>query len=227
MMAVLGDLLNELVCEVLKVVLPEDLESFAQTNRRVFLVSKPFLKDHRRLIRLYTTFSSYPPPGQERHTEARDGFSVGPVPNLFRDVLSKPRISHYIRDIKLVAPFRVECATIREITTNYKNSAKVRASYKKQFALINAAVAQSDVPEIRDKYRLPHYDGEYLLIAILLPLLSNLNSLSVEWNASQDSYFSDMIRYGALVGFPWLVNLTTVRLEEIRDGRGKLCLSDL
>ena len=230
-MAVFGDFPNEILCGVLKVILPEDLESFAQISKHVFEVSQPFLKEHRKLIRLHTTFSSYPPPGQERHTETRDGCSVGPVPNLFRDVLSRPLISHYIREVKLAVPLKMQYIVLFKNGMNHKYYAKERASYQNQFGLINAAVAESDVPEVREKYEVAREkefmaccDGEYLLIALLLPLLSNLNSLSVAWDARENSYISCMFRYGAIIGFPWLVNLATVHLS---DARGRLCLSDL
>ena len=216
-----------MVCEVLKFVLPDDLESFAHTTRRVLALSQPFLKEHREWLSLYTTFSSYPPPGQERHTEERDGFSVGPVPNLFRDVLSEPRISDYIREVKLATP----------LTLNYEivwnNYAKARTSYEKQVGLINTAIAQTDVFTIREQYNFAKdngldgcRDGEFLLIALLLPLLSNLNSLSVEWDAIQCALFSCIIKGGAFFGFPWLANLAIVRLIN-PDGRRSLCLSDL
>lgn len=223
------DLPNEIVCEVLKLVLPADLESFAQTSRRVFLLSRPFLQEHRKLIRLYATFDNYPPPGQERHTETRDGFSVGPLPTLFRDVLNEPRIGHYIREVKLGFLLEMNFSVI------YSNRfGKGSALQKQQYDLIDAAVAQSDLPEIRAKhehlkYEGPNlnYGGEDLLIALLLPLLPNLNNFSMEWHAEPDSYLVYMARYGALAGFPPLANLKTVRLESPRDGSRGISLFDL
>lgn len=230
-MARFHDLPNEIVCEVLKVVLPADLESFAQTTRHVFLLSKPFLEEHRKLIRLYTTFSSHPPPGQERHTGPRDGFSVGPVPTLFRDMLNEPRIGHYIREAKIDTLL----LGIRFHNTYHKNTnPEPRALYKQQHDLIDAAVTHSDVPAIRDKrerlkeaWPIFAYGGEDLQIALLLPLLPNLHSLSIEWDAGPGSYLLSMVRHGAFVGFPWLANLTTVLLGQRPWVRKSLCLSNL
>lgn len=60
-----------------------------------------------------------------------------------------------------------------------------RALYNQQRNLVNAAVAQSGVPAIQSFYDL-HITGnptsrnshEELLVALLLPLLPNLNSLN-------------------------------------------------
>lgn len=226
------DLSNEIVREVLKVVLPEDLENFAQTSRQVFLQSKPLLDEHRRLIRLYTVFTSYPPPGRYRFTERQDGWSVGPVPTLFKDILSQPRLGHYIREVKLdtLLDLYQMCASIKR----NKLSDETRALYKQHRDLVDAAVAQSDVPEVRDQHeRIKdgpdnfQHGGEELLVALMLPLLPNLSSLSVKWNADPDSYFFKMIQHGALNGTPWLTNLTTVRLEERNFDDEWLCLRDL
>lgn len=196
-------------------VLPEDLESFAQTSKHVFLLSKPLLKEHRSLIRLYTRFKSYALPGQERHTSLRDGFSVGLVPTLFRDVLNEPRIGHYIRRVEFDG---ILGQTI--LTTPRINSVEVQALYRQQRDLVDAAVAQSLVPQVRDQYQRFKdgraefmSGGEDLLIALLLPLLPNLNNLSIyQWAAKGDSYLSNMIQHGARVGTPWLKSLTTVHL---------------
>lgn len=51
--ATLGDLPTELICEVLRYVLPEDLENLAGTCRAVATIAQPTLEAHRRLIRRY------------------------------------------------------------------------------------------------------------------------------------------------------------------------------
>ena len=53
-MVTLDDLPNELVCEVLEEIWPQDLEIFAQTCRRMHASSKPLLVEHRKLIREYS-----------------------------------------------------------------------------------------------------------------------------------------------------------------------------
>ena len=54
-MATFDDLPNELVCEVLEAIWPQDLENFAQICIRVHASSKPLLVEHRKLIREYST----------------------------------------------------------------------------------------------------------------------------------------------------------------------------
>ncbi|CAF9932592.1 hypothetical protein IMSHALPRED_008936 [Imshaugia aleurites] len=229
-MAGFDDLPNELVSEVLKFVLPEDLENFAQTSKHVLLLSKPFLETHRQLIRRYTIFHSYPPPGQDRDTwyedmethrlETRDGFSVGPLPNLFKEILNQPRVGHYVRKVELDHLLNMHPDIIRN-----NNSDEAQGLYKRQGDLIDAAVAQSDVPEVRDQYEClkdnrpnPAYGGEELLISLILPLLPNLNRLSMQW--SGDSYVRKTMHHRAtsITGISWLANLKTVRLEAVCYG---------
>lgn len=215
-MARFHDLPNEIVREVLMTVLPEDLENFASTSKHLFLLSKPFLEEHRHLIRRYTTFNSHPPPGQGQHTEVRDGFSAGPIPTLFKNILNDPRIGRYVREANLddFVP------TMSDLISS-NNSDEARALHKQQRDLIDAAFAQSGVPVVRDRHeRLKDgwpdssYGGESLLIALLLPLLPNLDSLSMTWTCTFGSYFSEMIPYGGAAGTAWLAKLKNVLVEE-------------
>ena len=177
------------------------------------------------MIRLYTTFQNLS--GQNHPIRLQDGFSVGPLPTLFRDVLNEPRIGHYIREVEL--------GLLHDMKFHYSKSGEPTAVYKQQFGLVDAAIARSDVPEVRAKHEKLKAEGykfncggEDLLISLLLPLLPNLNSMSMEWDAGPDSCLLSTIRHSALVGFPWLANLTTVLLEERRYfARRKVCLSDL
>ncbi|CAD6574720.1 MAG: hypothetical protein ASARMPRED_006879 [Alectoria sarmentosa] len=219
-MARLQDLPNEIVREVLSLVLPEDIETFAQTSRHISLLSRPFLEEHRRLIRLHHTFNSHPPPGQAQHTETRDGFSVGPIPTLFKDIHRNPRIGHYVKNIKLDILLDIQPDVIRD-----NNSVEAQKLYRKQRDLIDTAVARSDVLENRDQYKDlkdtwpdTEHGGEELLVALILPLLPNLNSLFIKWTSSLESYFIQMIPHGAVTGVPWLANLKTVRVEDCDGG---------
>ena len=45
-MAHFASLPNELICEILRYVKPEDLENFAQASRNVFQLASPFLGEH-------------------------------------------------------------------------------------------------------------------------------------------------------------------------------------
>lgn len=220
-MAGFADLPNELVLEVLEMVLPEDLENFVQMSKHVFLIARPVLESHRQLIRLHTRFfSSHLPPEQGLHTEERDGFSVGRVPALFKAIINDRRIGHYIREVILDRLLRLRSKMLR----NYSD--EERALYNQQRNLVNTAVAQSGVPAIQSFYDL-HITGnptsrnsrEELLVALILPLLPNLNSLILVWNPGM-RYLPRMIRHCALDGNPWLANLKTVHLRECYGVKG-------
>lgn len=80
-MAVFSLLPNEIVCEILQVVLPEDLENFAQVSRNVAWLAKRFLPQHRSLIRRYSVLSNS---------------RLGSIGSLLKEVLINPCINMYI-----------------------------------------------------------------------------------------------------------------------------------
>ena len=90
---------NEIILELLEIVLPEDLENFAQTSKRVFLLAKPFLEHHRQLIKTYKKLRSDGSPEQTQYTEKPRGF--GPIPFLFKNMVYELRIGRYIRHMVL------------------------------------------------------------------------------------------------------------------------------
>ena len=218
-MARFQDLPNEIVREVLMIVLPEDLENFASTTKHLFLLSKPFLEKHRQLIRCYTTFNSHPTPCQVQHSGVRDGCSTGPVPTLFKDILNDPRIGRYIREAKFDYLVPIFSDILR---SNISDEA--RALHKQQYDLVDAAVALSEIPELRDQHKrlkddLPNscYSGGNLLIVLLLPLLPNLDSLSMKWTGTFGFYLSKIIPHGGVAGIAWLPKLKTVLVEQGDD----------
>ena len=203
-MAGFDHLPNEIILAILEVVLPRDLESFAQTSRRVFPLAQPFLEQHRQLIRLYsTTFKS-------NQLRRRDAFWCAPIPSLLVKICNEPRIGHYVREVKLEysGPIR----------RNYLYQDD-RGDYGKQRDLVDAVIARSNVPILQSFYGLNErfcfkaYESyEEFLVAFFLLLLPNLNRLSLPWNPYR-GYFPNMIRQSALEGNCWLTNLTTVRVK--------------
>ena len=183
-------------------VLPEDLENFAQTSRRVFLLVKPFLEHHRYLIRLHSKFESK----QLR----RDVFWFAPIPSLLVKMRSQPRIAHYIREVKLKYSGPIRC------NNSYHND---QDSKVEKWSLVNAVITQSNVPNIQ-YFHAPNERScfnsnesyEECLVALFLLLLPNLSRLSLPWNPARD-YFRNMIRQSALEGNCWFANLTTVRVR--------------
>ena len=198
-MAGFDDLPNEIILATLEFVLPEDLENFAPTSKRVLLLAKPLLEPH--LIRLHSTFKSK----QLR----RDAFWSAPIPSLLMKIRNEPRIGHYIREVELKYSGPIRC----------NKSYYDWESYGKQRNLVNAVIAQSNIPNIQSfcdpLERLcskSNESYEEFLVALFLLLLPNLTRLSLPWNPAR-GYFSDMIRQNSLEGYGWLANLTTVRVK--------------
>ena len=203
-MAGFNHLPNEIILDILEMVLPEDLENFAQTSKRVYLLAKSFLEHHRHFIRLHsTTFKC-------RQLRRDHAFWLAPIPSLLIKIRNEPRIAHYTREVQVKHSGPIRC------NHRYHND---QESLGKQHNLINAVIAQSNVPNIQSFYDLnegccfkPDESYEEFLVALFLLLLPNLNTLSLPWNPFR-GYFRDMIRQSALEGNCWLANLTTVRVK--------------
>ena len=200
-MAGFNDLPNEIILDTLAVVQPEDLENFAQTSKRVFLLAKPFLEHHRQLIRLHSTFKS--------NQIWRDAVWSAPIPSLLMKIRNEPLIGRYVREIQLKYSGPIRC----------NNWYFDPVSYGEQRNLVSAVIAQTNVPNIQSFYdtneRLcskPKESYEEFLVTLFLLLLPNLSRLSLPWNHTR-GYFCDMIRQSALDGNCWLANLTTVRVK--------------
>ena len=171
-MASFDHLPNEIILGTLEMVLPEDLENFAQTSKRVFLLAKPFLEHHRHLIKLHSTVSK-----SVVQLRRDDTFWLAPIPSLLMTIHNEPRIAHYIRDVSLVCS-----GPIQRNDSFYHD----RELYGKQRDFVNAVIAQSTVPNIQSL----HHQNERLsfdfnesyqefLVAIVLLLLPNLKHLSL------------------------------------------------
>ena len=200
-MAGFNDLPNEIILDILAVVLPEDLENFAQTSKRVFLLAEPFLEQHRQLIRLHSTFKT--------EQLRRDAYSIAPIPILLVKIRNEPLISRYIREVKVKYSGTIRCY-------NWYMDPEF---YERQRNLVNAVIAQSNVPNIQSFYDLnqrlslkSNESYEEFLVALFLLLLPNLSKLSLPWNPAR-GYFGDMIRQSVLEGNCWLAKLTTVRVR--------------
>ena len=203
---------------ILHLVLPEDLENFAKTTPKVFRISKPFLEEHKRLIALYKRTSLMPPNERDRKAE----FLVGPVPTLFKTIINRPRIGHYIEELRL--------ATLLSNHDKVALTEVAQALYKQQTDLVYTAIADSDIKFVEwfynvEKVQYLNYGDEDLLIGLLLPLLPNLKSLSAQW-CPDLAYFAHTIRQSTLDATPWLANLARVRLDKA-DGPRRLLLDDL
>ena len=164
-MAHLSTLPNEVLRMIIRQVMPEDLENFAQTSKHIQSVSASAVENHRRLIRRYASFSDQVVPNA--------------VKPLLKDVLANPRIGHYVKKVELC---RVpeEDGSVNNMVDNRKEDLSLDR--------IHAAVNECELLNPWDTEWL-HYDvdesGE-VLVALLLSSLPYLTVLSI----TEPTYFS-------------------------------------
>lgn len=197
-MAHFASLPNKLIREILQHVEPEDLESFAQLSRNVFRLAFPFLNEHRALIRRY-------------HTLRNDRDSVS-IATLLSTVIANPRIGSYVK--------KVELGRLRESTVG---SDQVNVYTKSELEVFTTAAlnnecvrrpSEEDVLDEREFYLDEIQDGnEDILLAILLPLLPNLEALSVEADSTRLGWYDSAIEKAASATRPTLCKLASIRLN--------------
>ena len=159
---------NEIIEEIVRCVLPEDLENFASISRHIRSVSLRLLPDHRAQIRKYSTLS------------VNTGYS-GPCGRLLKDVLVHPRTARYITRLKIDVP------NGSVVEQHYPS---VKEYSEADLDLFCAAANHSEfltcpTPDkscwrdliIQENASLK----EELILAILLPLLPNLTTLVLRW----------------------------------------------
>ena len=204
-MARFSDLPNEITRLILGFVQLEDLENFAQTSKIVSIVAKPFLEEHRRLIRRYNKFCNKADSGQ-----FRDGITRGPVPALLREVLANPRIARYVRHIRLDTLVDVSDPSPLDDV----DSDEVFELYSQSVDLFTDAASQSELIACQPAaYETMLEEGsEAFLLAILLPLLPNLTSMSIEWATEEQSCFHEVIQRASEVDTTAFGNLKNVCL---------------
>ena len=204
-MARFSDLPNEITRLILGFVQLEDLENFAQTSKIVSLIAKSFLKEHRRLIRRYNKFCSEADSGQ-----FRDGITRGPIPALLREVLANPRIARYVRHIRLdTLVDGSDLSPLDEV-----GSDETFELYSQSVDLFTDAASQSELIACKPAAyeTMLEVEGEAFILAILLPLLPNLTSMSIEWATEEQSCFDEVIQRASEVDTTAFGNLKSVCL---------------
>lgn len=197
-MANFAALPNELIREILHFVQPEDLENFAQLSPNVFRLASPFLDGHRALIREYHTIHNNKDPGS--------------IATLLSTVIANPRIRSYVK--------KVELGQLRESTAG-SDPANVYTKQELEIfikaALESECLQRPSEEEILDEsefWSTAIQDGnEDILLAILLPLLPNLATLSVEADSTQIDWYDSAIERAAFARIPTLCKLTHIRLN--------------
>ena len=194
---------NETLQQILGFVQPEDLESFAQTSRHINLVSQPYLKPHRELIRKYNSLQL-----------VDDDYEI---PDLLREILLSPSIGRYVRSLGIGGSVDY---VAYELFRTHRGPMK---DWQYIFDLCHSLwgvliklntrgrwpdLESSSLEESETSSVWVVNAGERLLPTLLIPLLPNLSNLSIIWSAS--TYHS--LRFAEYVTPSGLSHLTSVRL---------------
>ena len=201
-MAHFASLPNELICEILKYVKPEDLENFAQASRNVFQLASPFLGEHRALIRTYQTF--------------RNATSPDAIAGLLATVIANPCIGCYVKRIELgpLAESPVGGHQENVYPTDKLDLFTTAALDSKCLK----RPSEEDVLDEREFWSNAIQDGnEDILLAILLPLLPNLTALSMEGDSTRIKWYDSAVEQAASAKNPTLCKLTHIRLNPRRE----------
>lgn len=191
MTAHFASLPNELICEILKLVQPEDLENFAQISRHVYSLAAPCLIEHRALIRRYHTLRN--------DTDPRC------ITDVLSEVLTNPRLGSYIRIVELGLLSNPKAVYTQEELENFTTAAHDSEYLKNP--------SQEVVLDERNYWCRRIQDGNNdILLAILLPLLPNLSALSAENHNGPIEWYDRAIEQAALATKPVLRKLAHVRL---------------
>ena len=145
-MACFSDLPNEIIHQILGFVELEDLENIAQLSRNIFVLSTPFLQEHKALVRQYDVLNSRGSP-----SEARDGIMSGSIPRLLKDVLLNPCLGGYVRKVEIA------CLTTSDALLYKDEHERNSKRYYQQINLFKQAVERTELVFISDGFHDIHY----------------------------------------------------------------------
>ena len=191
-MAPISSLPTEIIQQIIGHIMPEDLENFAQTSKRIMSASASALQHHRQLVRKYSLISG---PSNSRVA----------VP-LLKDVLANPCIGHYVKKLELAKIPDHNTEQADDIGAWSKENRISDPEEALNLEQILAAVDKSkllrpeDLDQIRMEldrsrwYRPMLHEDFYrrhtdVLVSLLLPLLPNLTVLSAECLRDFHPYF--------------------------------------
>lgn len=200
MMAHFASLPNELVREMIKFVQPEDLEKFALLSPNVFALAFPFLVEHRALIRKYRTL--------------RNDTGPGSIAALLKTVITNPLIGSYVQKVELGPLVEARHAVGSDPAVVYSEE---ELEIFTRAALASECLQKPSEGDVLDEreFWLDEIKGggEDILLAILLPLLPNVATLSVVADSSRTQRFDSALKRAASAAKPTLSKLTHIRLN--------------
>ena len=180
-MASFSKLPNEIIEMILRLVLPEDVESVAVISKHVHSLSTSIVEEHKRLRNKYHEVCNhivkYDDP---RHPDGITECPAGILPSLLKFVLDRPYLGHYIRIIHVAWWFESfdpvpvnEPAPLLENHLSYPDS---------QMAAFKAAIPSAPVPgaDLHDWAECLDSGGEDSVTALLLLKAPYLERIIIE-----------------------------------------------
>ena len=176
------DLPNELLCHIAQLILPDDIESYGRTNRRVRVLAEPVIQEHRRLRKEYTKVSL-------NHVAAA---------TMLYQICARPRIMLYPRTLEI------------KVNQNWRSFDKPRTKREAE-QLVAVARSRKLVEEerLRDLLhetgliqahdigkwiRRIHYGDDDSLFALMLACLPNLQRFILRPDHTKLEQVKEMVR---------------------------------
>lgn len=205
------DLPNEIFHEILGLVLPEDLENFASTCKQISLVSGPFLREHRQLIRQYGTLSNR---GSEE--EMRTEWRLRTIPTVLKNILDNPRVGRYVKKLHLGALYHYSLSRAHHEEEEVQEEAQ--EDHRTKVDMFRRAACQNDF--LTSSHINERFWGESMLncnedliLVLLLTLLPNLHTLSIRWLDLGGSSLALFMKRAPTAAVPILSSLRNAHLE--------------
>ena len=216
-MAIFSDLPNEMVREVARHVMPEDIENFSLVSKRIYAVNLAFLEEHRDLRERYSAFdnlekAAFDGRRLEKSDPEDDPWTSNCLPfdvfsTLLTDVLIKRRVAHYIKEFRMQGWF-FEWEPDQDQHIPYT---------EEQFILFKKALSRYVLPTKLEEWIKELDDGhENPVTSLLLILLPNISSIKFEHcsnTAHQLREVIERIRTDCIPGIAILSHLERVNLQ--------------
>lgn len=180
-MASFSDLPNEMVREVARHVMPEDIENFSLVSKRIYAVNLAFLEEHRELRERYSAFELLEKTAFDGRRLRKSPIRIASVTsncasettlsNLLIDILANGRRARYIKELRLDGWF-LHWVYVRQKHIPYA---------EEHFVLFKQALSIYVLPTQLEKWVEELESGnEGPIVSLLLILLPDLNSIKFE-----------------------------------------------
>lgn len=211
-----NDLPNELVREVWHHVLPpHDIASFALVSERVFDNAESFLKEYHRLKSKYSVIKS----DRQQHRSI--------LAHLLKDVLLSPPVALYVQELHIcewhVRWEKPPLGFSNTLVSEFDDMADdlCHLPYPEpDMDLFRNVIRKTDwIPpsKVGSWIKLLENGHEDPLLALLLSLLPNLCTLSLEGNPEPTTLFTTIRRIARTAPSKWLPKLKSIDLSGVDD----------